>query len=826
MRSSLFHLVWRLYIQDIKSSHFKILQFTQALLITFLITLTLVGESVQKHLAQNMANLLGADVVVAQFGALSLENLAILKRHSNDLALTKSVKTTLTYKGKWQQVTLKAVSDNYPLQGQVHVSRSVNTVSYATNTLPSRGEIWIDSRLSASLAIDVGHTITIANQLFNITRIVHHEPDRLMEGHNVDMRALMHVDDFVTLNFNDDNIEYRYLLNANKAQIQEIIAAEKQAFPSANVRHRLGAHPLAQFWQRTENFIGLAFTLLLFMAAIAIYQISRIQIKKEQYFAAVCMSLGATRIEGLIVSIYKWFLQVLALLPVILVIATVLHWVMVKWLSTTLLSLHWQPSLLTAFLSFCGCVLLLALFQLPIWFSIRVASVKQLIFNQSGKQKQVLTIFCLVTALLLVVLVYSDNSLLTVMLLGAMASCICLIALFSYVSLWLGEKLTQHYSGLIPFATFMMKQRLVSKTTQIMGVGLCAFLLLFTLMLLRDVGNTFQSYSRQFDGNVLISQADEAQMQTVAHWVHQHRAQIRQQKPFMYAKLLKVNGQFIEEFAHGPSESLATLQRAIRLHWTNSVPKNNRVIEGQFWPDAPSNWQQVSVEQEVMTDIGLNIGDTLTFAIAGNAIDFTIAASHAYAPGAGSITFWVQMPATATAHIQAAHFTMASIEADRTALPALSELWQQHPSLRMVSLQEMTKRFDDTLALVTQIISGFAAVILSLACVVIVSSVLTYEQNERKKNSVIMSFGLPRKMCLNISLIEWVLTGAIAAVGAMFSTWIAGMLIYQSQFAMTYQPNLMWMTATLCIIILTVVTIGYVASRRTLSCSIRELLTE
>ena len=144
----------------------------------------------------------------------------------------------------------------------------------------------------------------------------------------------------------------------------------------------------------------------------------------------------------------------------------------------------------------------------------------------------------------------------------------------------------------------------------------------------------------------------------------------------------------------------------------------------------------------------------------------------------------------------------------------------------MISIKEMTQRFDDTLALVTKIISGFALIIVCLACIVIVSSVLTYEHRERKKNSVIMSFGLPRRLCLTLNLIEWVITGSIAAFGAMFGTWLAGVLIYQSQFSMTYQPDFGWLVTTLCIIVLTVVVVGFLASKRSLSSTIRELLTE
>ncbi|BCO19612.1 ABC transporter permease [Alteromonas sp. KC3] len=826
MRKLTFPLAWRLFLDDIASSHYRLLQMTQAIMMVFIITLTLASESVQNHLSLNMANLLGADAVISTFGALPDSHIEQLKAQSNAFIFTQSIKTTLTYKERWQSVTLKAVGNSYPLKGQLQVSDALAQAPYPSLSPPTPGTLWIDSRLASSLGVDVGERLSISRLSLVVSHIVQHEPDRLLEDHNVDMRALLHKDDFNKLGFSDDNIEYRYQMNANDAQLKRIVAYQNSTLLSAQLRHRNGVHPLALFWQRTENFIGLASVLLLFMASIAIFQISRLQIKKEQFFAAVCMSVGASRAQGFYISLVKWVLHLLLLFPVVLIVATWSHWALVSWLSDSLPSLLWKPNIATTVFSFIGCALLVALFQLPVWLSLKHASVRQLVFNLPTKKRSFLGVLCTLVAITFVAFSYSDNGLLTTMVLGSMASCIFLIAIVSWLSLALGEVITKRYSGLIPFTTFMMRKRLVSKSTQIMGVGLCAFLLLFTLMLLRDLGNTMHSYNRQFDGNLVISQANEKQMDSVMQWANAHDAQLRQRKPFVYATLTRINQQRLDDFATRPSESLATFKQAIRLHWTDNLPANNKVISGQWWSDDAQQWQQVSVEQEVLTDLGLNIGDVLTFAIAGRAVEFTIAASHAYIPGAGSMTFWVQMPASAMSHIVAPHYVMASLEVSEANLASLGILYKQHPSLRMISIREMTQRFDDTLALVTKIISGFALIIVCLACIVIVSSVLTYEQRERKKNSVIMSFGLPRRLCLTLNLIEWVITGSIAAFGAMFGTWLAGVLIYQSQFSMTYQPDFGWLATTLCIIVLTVVLIGYLASKRSLSSTIRELLTD
>lgn len=819
-------LAWHFFRQQQQHRHQRLLRWVQTILMVFIVALSQTSASIQAYLSQNLNNLLGADLVLSQPQALNDSQQAELAAMSQQIVLTRSLTTTLTHNGAWQRAMLKAVAADYPLHGELRSSTSLAGNDTLSTAGPAAGEIWLDSRLLTSLALRIGEPLVIANQKLTVTRILQHEPDRLMEGHNVNMRALMHSQDFDRFNFAADSVQHRYLLAANQAQTQQIIAWQKTHLPAAQLQHKQGAHPLALFWQRTENFIGLASVILFFMAAIAIQQLTQLQLRKEQFFNAVCLSLGASKSAAVQISVVKWLLGLLFLLPAVLLISALCHWALIQWLSPSFAGLTWQWHNLLAAQTLLASSAMFFLFQLPVWAGLYRASVAQLIHNTQRKLSHGLSLGCAVLVLLAVAVAYSDNGLLTAMLLTAMALTIMLILASSWLLLSVAEKLTSNFSGLLPFALYMMKQRLLSKTTQILGVGLCAFLLLFSLMLLKDLGSSMQAYQRQHDGNLLVSQASSEQMADIASWAAKHNVAIRQHKPFIYAKLTKVNGQHLADFSQKPSDSLATFNQPVRLHWADTLPDNNRIISGQWWQPEDNNWQQVAVEQEVMTDLGLQLGDRLSLFIAGHSIDLVIVASHAYKPGAGSITFWLQMPGASLQHIAAPQYAMASLELAAGQFALLAELWQAHPSLRMVSLQEMTQRFDTTLAMVTEVISGFSALIILLAAIVIVSSVHAQEARDKQKNSIILSFGFSRATCLKLNAIEWLVTGAIAATGAIIGTWIAGLLIYQSQFSLPYQPDFIWLLATLAVILSLVTLLGIAASKNSLAGSVRQLMAE
>lgn len=819
-------LGWHFYQQERNYAHQRLLRWTQAILMLFIVTLSLSSNSIQHYLQQNLQNLLGADAVLSQKNALTHTQYESVSGFSKEIVKTQDLKATLTHEGKWQQAKIKAVENNYPLQGELLTSETLQGSGVATLSGPGSGEIWLDSRLIAGLGIEIGDALTIAGNNFIVTRVLQHEPDRLMEHHNVDMRAMINMDDMNALGVSSDLISYRYLIAADNKQITHLLKWQQIELPAARIHHKNGSHPLALFWERTEKFIGLASIVLFFMAAIAIDQLMKVHMRKDRYFSAICMSLGASNIAGIQVSLFKWIINIILLIPLVILFSTLAHWLIIGWLGDAFSGLAWQLDFTTIITAICSVIAIFAVFQLPVWLSLLTNSVAQLFNDNTQNLNHWFSKFASVAVLSGVAAVYSDNGLLTFMLISAVLITIALMIAMSWVTLTLGEKLTQNLSGLVPFTLFMMKQRLVSKSTQILGVGLCAFLLLFTLMLLKDFGASMAAYQRQHDGNLMVSQASKPQFDFIENWAEEQGVDIRQSKSYMFAKLVKINGQSLSEYSEKPSESMATFSRSIRLHWTETVPANNKVIAGKWWQRNTKHWQQVSIEEEVMTDLGLKLGDKLEFFIGQQYVTFEITASHVYKPGAGSITFWVQMPPSALNHLRAPEYSMASLEIAEHQWPLLENLWQNFPTLRMVSLKEMVTRFDNMLGLVTKVISGFSLMIIMLAGVVILSSINALESKEKKKNSIIMSFGFTRSTCLKLNVIEWLVTASIMAFGALLGTYIAGILIYQSQFSLPYHPDFIWMTSTLMVMLSLITLLGVLASKKSLRSSVRLLMAE
>jgi predicted lysophospholipase L1 biosynthesis ABC-type transport system permease subunit len=812
---------WR----DLKAGDGRISMATQTVLLFFLLTLTLTSASIQNYLAGNLDQMLGSDLVVESHAPMTGEDEVALRSLAQQVSVTQLIDITLTHEDQWARVKLKLVDDAYPLQGNLQIGTNPVSTQRAVSQGPAVGEIWLESRLATRLQTRVGDILTVGGTELRVSGLLFHEPDRIMEGHSTALRAMVHAKSLAGVPIGGSKRRTRYLTRADESQQMAIESWAQDALPGANVIRKIGGqHPLASFWQRTENFLGLASVILFFMGAVALDMTNRRWLAKKRYRLAIYASFGTDKRTGMLMALAEWLVGFILSVLIAALLAVLAFNLIVDQLQDQFPGLqpssHWLDAMKTIGLVF----LLLIALQIPSLIQLSRASLLSLIRNPAEGSYMWHRLLWSFTSITLLAAFYSDNWLLTGMTLAAIAAALALMVALTWAFVRLGDLWGQRRTGLLPFAFFMMRQRLFAKSAQVLGLGLCGLLLLFTLMLMRDLGETMESYGRSHDGNLMISDAQAGQLDGIHHWASQTDSKIRSLRPFVPAQLVAVNDKRLAEIQK-PSDTLATLRDPVRLSWANEMPRNNRLVGGDWWQPDTANWRQISAEPEVMTDLGLSYGDVLKFQINGKSYDFTLVANHAYRPGGGSITFWFQVPQSARAQIDASTHYMGSMELPEPAWDALPALWQQYPSLELVPLKELTERFDQTLGVVTKLTTGYANMVLLLALFVLAASVSGFSADDRQKNGLLMSMGLRGKDCLKLNLYEWGGTALIAAAGAVAGTWIAGLLIYQTQFNLTYNPDAIWVTAVIIAMVMAVCLVGYLVCRQSLKISVRDLLT-
>jgi putative ABC transport system permease protein len=73
---------------------------------------------------------------------------------------------------------VRAAGPGYPLRGRIKVSDAPFSPARETDSLPGRGEAWLDSRLLARLGARVGDRVNVGVASFAVTRVLDYRPDQ------------------------------------------------------------------------------------------------------------------------------------------------------------------------------------------------------------------------------------------------------------------------------------------------------------------------------------------------------------------------------------------------------------------------------------------------------------------------------------------------------------------------------------------------------------------------------------------------------------------------------------------------------------------------
>src|SRR5690606_11146173 len=112
-------------------------------------------------------------------------------------------------------VAAKAVSDSYPLRGELQIADEPFGSPYVVSGGPGRGEVWVESRVLPSLGIGIGDLLYLGEADFVVSQVLVQEPDRQQGGmmENAGPRVLMHLEDVPLTNIIQpgSRVSYRYL---------------------------------------------------------------------------------------------------------------------------------------------------------------------------------------------------------------------------------------------------------------------------------------------------------------------------------------------------------------------------------------------------------------------------------------------------------------------------------------------------------------------------------------------------------------------------------------------------------------------------------------
>ena len=779
-----FQLGWRNLWRDFRSGELNLLIISVVLAVAALTAVGFFSDRLQAGLWRDARQLLGGDAVVvsdkptpANFQqkaqALGLKTNATLSFPS--MARADDAKG-----GETKLVALKAVSEGYPLRGQMSLLNlqgsdaikpdlSKSYPAKPTREVPQPGQAWVDPALLEVLNLQMGDALWLGDKSFQIAALIEREPDRGAGFMNFAPRVMIHQSDVMATGLIQpaSRLSYRMAVagEASQANVQQFLKWARDEVAKPEVRGiqvesmESGRPEMRQTLDRAEKFLNLVALLAALLCAVAVALAARTFASKHLDGCALLRVLGQSQKTLSVAYAFEFITAgwVASLLGVIMGygIHHAFIWLLAGLVDVQLPPSSGEPALLGMGM---GLTLLLAFGLPPVLQLAKVPAMRVIRRDMGGLQAA--SVGVLLTGLLgfAGALMWASRDVkLGLMTVGGFAVATLLFAGATWLALkvlrkWVPSDTTPRW---LLLATRQVMARPVYAVVQVsaLSVGLLALVLL--VLLRTDLISSWRKATPVNAPDRFVINVQPDQTQAFQDKLSQVGVKDYDWYPMIRGRLVAVNGREVSPQDYTDERAKRLVDREFNLSARATQPEHNAVVKGQWQEDEKD---AVSVEVGIAKTLGLNMGDRLRFDVGGVISEGRISSLRKVDWGSMRANFFVIYPVDNLPDVPLSY--MAAFKTPD--MPAFERnLLQQFPNVTSVDLRASLTQVQKVLDQVIRAVEFLFAFTL-MAGLLVLTAAVTSTREERKREFAIM-----RALGATGRLLSQVQTAELMGVGLM-----------------------------------------------------------
>jgi len=809
-RPGAWQLALRALWRDFRAGELRLLLVAVTLAVAALTSVGFFADRLQGGLQRDARQLLGGDAVLSSDNvpppAAQAEADKLGLQTNQSLSFPTMGRAGAEHGGGARLVALKAVNPGYPLRGKLVVAPDAASAGQPASGVPAPGTAWVDAALLVALNLQVGQTLWLGDAQFTIDQVIVTEPDRGGGFMTFAPRVMVHADDLPATRLVQpaSRITWRLAVVGSDDAVRRFSAWAQAAIEAGKLRGarmeslESGRPEMTQTLGRAEKFLNLVALLAALLSAVAVAIAARGFAQRHLDDCAMLRVLGLSQ-RTMAWSFALEFLVVGVLASVLgVALGFAVHHVFVvllgSLLSVALPAASLWPVLFGLGL---GLTLMVAFGLPPVLQLARVPPLRVIRRDVGGLKPVSVGVLALgLAGFATMLLAVSRDLTLGALAVGGFAAAVVVFAVISFgaVKLLRGVVTEGNAPRWLLLATRQLSARPGYAVVQVssLAVGLLALVLL--VLLRTDLIDSWRKATppdapNRFVINVQPDQADAFQAHLRAAGVTRY-----DWYPMMRGRLVQINGQAIDPNVLSTDRARRLVEREFNLSHATQAPVHNQVVAGQWLADEADG---ASVEEGLAQELGLKLGDTLTFDLAGQLRTSRITTLRKVDWGSMRVNFFVMYPVASMGDTPVTYISAFRAPGGATGTPADAQagavfdntLVRDFPNITNVDMSSTIAQVQQVLGQVIRAVEFLFGFTLAAGLVVLFAAVSATRTEREREFAIMRAVGASARLLSQVQRTELLGVGLLAGVLASAVASVVGWALARYAFVFGWDPS-------------------------------------
>jgi len=749
---------------------------------------------IHQALSGQASDLLGADLVFISNLPIAKSKLARISESGLRGAMTVELPSTVFVGERNQLAAIKAVDSSYPLRGHNRTAPRLFAPDNDVDGGPAPGTVWAGSRLLTILGIDAGDQIQVGDASLRVTAVLTSEPDQ-SEGVllNIAPRLLMHTRDLpATGLIQPASLVVHRLLLAGAADAIDQLRREWEPglAPGESLQNIQDARPeIRSALERGESFLALAALVSVLLAGAAVAMATRRFISRHLDNCAIMRCLGAE--QGTIVRLYLIQMVVLGLLASIvgIIVGYLAQWGLMALLAPLAgISLP-APSLWPVLLGLITGMTTLLGFATPPILQLKDVPTLRVLRRDLGYGIGILAFTTLVF--------FQANSVkMAIAIIAGLLLVLVLLALVSSGLLLILRPLRKKGGAAWRFGLVNISRRSGHSLVQMVGFGVGLMALLLLAVVRNDLLSEWENRLPDDVPNRFLINIQGQQLDQVRQFLRAEQVEPPLIYPVVRARLTEINGKSVSADDFETARGKRLIKREFNLSWASEVQTGNQLVSGSWWQPEDHGKPLLSVEQSLAEELGLTLGDSLTYEAAGQSFSAEITSLRKVNWESFKANFFVVAPPGLLDGFPANYITGFYLSEQRHGV--LNRLVQNFPNITVLDVATILNEVRDIIERVIMAVEYVFLFTVLAGLMVMYAAIHSTLDDRIREAAVLRTLGARRGQLLSSLVLEYAGLGLLSGLVGALAAGAVGMAIAHNIFGLTYVPGpALWLSGML-----------------------------